>query len=289
MANTMTATDRGSLGRLGCCGHHTRRARTPRSSNPLRRSLSTAATWTVTQDHNGQMVSLPAVATDPFGYIPILAWLSVGAVTLAALEVQIEGPHGWAAALPTWRFGPPWLRAILNGKVLTGYHTFLWATLLVFFHLPLIIVGWSLALEATMLSAFATFAVLWDALWFFLNPSRLPRAQIWWFQRWIGPFPTDYYGSIILGALLALGRGALPEAGRSSVFGSIAPPVQHLLGWAGASVLAAALSGIMAIAIRPAVASRAAAAPSPGPVSRGDYTNEAVTTGVGDTAPGDNP
>jgi hypothetical protein len=226
------------------------------------------------------MVSIPAVATDPLGYVPILAWLSVGAVTLAALELQIEGPNGWAAALPTWRFGPPWLRTILNGKVLTGYHTFLWATLLVFFHLPLIIVGWSLALEATMLSAFATFAVVWDALWFFLNPSPLPRAKIWWFQRWIGPFPTDYYAAIGLGALLALGRGALPEAGRNPLFGSIAPPVQHLLGWAGASVLAVALSGIMALAIRPVVAYRAAAAPSPEAVAPVDNTNEGIVTGV---------
>lgn len=220
------------------------------------------------------MASIPAVATDPFGYVPILAWLSVGAVTLAALEVQIEGPNGWAAALPTWRFGPPWLRTIMNGKVLTGYHTFLWSTLLVFFHLPLIIVGWSLALEATMLSTFATFAVLWDALWFFLNPSPLPRAKIWWFQRWIGPFPTDYYAAIGLGALLALGRGALPEAGRSTVFGSLAPPLQHLLGWAVASVLAIALSAIIALLIRPAVVYRAPVAPSPEAVPPVDNTNE---------------
>src|ERR1035437_4378505 len=237
----------------------------------LRRSESAATAATGRMD-NGPMTSIPTLAIDPLGYVPIMAWLSVGAVTLAALEVQIEGASGWAAALPTWRYGPPWLRAILNGKVLTGYHVFLWATLIVFFHLPVIIAGWSIALETTMLSCFMTFAVLWDALWFVLNPSRPSRTEIWWFQRWIGPFPTDYYGSIGLGALLALGRGALPEAVGSPVFGSMAVPLQHLLGWAVASLLAAAFSVIIALAIRPAVARHSVAPP---PARGGSPANDA--------------
>jgi hypothetical protein len=193
------------------------------------------------------MASTPALAVDPFGYLPIMTWLSFAAVSLAALEVEIEGASGWAAALPTWRYGPPWLRAALNGKVLTGYHVCLWATLLLFFHFPMVIAGWSLALEMTILSAYMTFAVLWDALWFVLNPSRPPREETWWFQRWIGPFPTDYYGAVALGALLALGRGFLPEAVGSPVLGSVPLPLQHVLGWAVASLLAAGLSTVVAL------------------------------------------
>ena len=58
------------------------------------------------------------------------AWLSVylccSSVCVAALEIEIEGPDGWAKRLPTWR-----RRCVLCGdRPLTGYHVGLALTLI---------------------------------------------------------------------------------------------------------------------------------------------------------------
>src|SRR5437667_4141 len=43
------------------------------------------------------------------------------AFILAHLEIQIEGPYGWAEKLPTWRWDSPRVRRWF-GKPVTGYH-----------------------------------------------------------------------------------------------------------------------------------------------------------------------
>ncbi len=48
-------------------------------------------------------------------------------ILLAYLEVQIEGPHGWAERLPTWRpQSHAWYARLytrlMGQKQLTGYH-----------------------------------------------------------------------------------------------------------------------------------------------------------------------
>jgi len=44
------------------------------------------------------------------------------AAVFAKVEVEIEGPDGWAAKLPTWRAPDSWVsHALLDGKPLTGF------------------------------------------------------------------------------------------------------------------------------------------------------------------------
>ena len=57
-------------------------------------------------------------------------------------------------------------------------------------------------------------AVVWDYLWFVLNPAytvrRFRRGNVWWFEvPWIWRFPLDYYLSILLsiGLVLNSARG----------------------------------------------------------------------------------
>ena len=62
---------------------------------------------------------------------------------LAILEIQMEGEHGWAAKLPTWRAKPgskidKIFKKIASQKELTGYHTALMIFLLLFMHWPFI-------------------------------------------------------------------------------------------------------------------------------------------------------
>ena len=54
------------------------------------------------------------------------AVLGFGATALATLEIEIEGPNGWAARLPTWRRD---LGVLGSGKTpVTGYHIALFVT-----------------------------------------------------------------------------------------------------------------------------------------------------------------
>ena len=53
--------------------------------------------------------------------IAIGAYFFLIAFILAHLEIQIEGPHGWAEKLPTWRWDSPGVRRWF-GKPVTGYH-----------------------------------------------------------------------------------------------------------------------------------------------------------------------
>ena len=57
------------------------------------------------------------------------------AFILAHLEIQIEGPHGWAEKLPTWRWDGPGVRRWF-GKPVTGYHLCLVTCILLFLHVP---------------------------------------------------------------------------------------------------------------------------------------------------------
>ena len=57
----------------------------------------------------------------------ITTFLFVLALILAELEVQIEGPAGWAEKLPTWRAKEgKWyskgFQKMLSNKPMTGYH-----------------------------------------------------------------------------------------------------------------------------------------------------------------------
>lgn len=119
------------------------------------------------------------------------------ALATALLEVEIEGKHGWAKALPTWRFAPRWFRRITNGKELTGYHVSFMLLQLLFFHFSLLFTGFSLAQEYLLLALYLLYIPVWDFLWFMVNPhfgfTRYSARHAWWFRVWLGPFPLDYY------------------------------------------------------------------------------------------------
>jgi hypothetical protein len=146
----------------------------------------------------------------------VLVWL--WAFGLGCIEIEIEGGHGWAERLPTWyrkrgRVGRLYGLG-MGQRPLTGYHVFAFAIPVVIVHLPFGFgLEWSLPNELAQLAALFALAVIWDFIWFVMNPAytvrRFRRENVWWFQApWILRFPLDYYAgitvSIALGGLAAL-------------------------------------------------------------------------------------
>jgi hypothetical protein len=150
------------------------------------------------------------------------------AFVLAQLEIQIEGAYGWAEKLPTWRWQTP---AVLRwaGKPITGYHVFLLLFILLFVHLPMMYVGFSLEREAELLSLFCLLAVFWDFLWFVCNPhfglARFRSGQVWWFKLWMLGLPASYFTGLGLSFLIYAGAGllmgGLPWAERVGRWGTV--------------------------------------------------------------------
>src|SRR4029077_17041183 len=97
-----------------------------------------------------------------------LAAVLAGAFIWANLEVQIEGKHGWAKNLPTWRVEKHFLLDIfMGGRPLTGCHTCALTFVACAFHLPLIWMGrWSSGLECEVLGSLLFFWVFEDFFWF---------------------------------------------------------------------------------------------------------------------------
>lgn len=137
------------------------------------------------------------------------------AFVLAQLEIQIEGAHGWAARLPTWRWQSP---GVLRwaGKPITGYHVFLLTFILLFIHLPMMYLGFSLEREAEILSMFFLLAVFWDFLWFVCNPhfglGRFRPGNVWWFKTWFLGLPSSYFSGLALSLGIYAAAGFLPGA-----------------------------------------------------------------------------
>lgn len=128
---------------------------------------------------------------------------------LARVEIHIEGAHGWAVNLPTWRWGPKWWLDLTNGKELTGYHLWLTLFLIGMFHLPLVFAEPSRALWAKCAAAYMLVTSVWDLQWFVWNPawgfSALRTREVPWFRRKLGGIPVDYFMSYaVSGALVAL-------------------------------------------------------------------------------------
>jgi len=139
-------------------------------------------------------------------------WL-IGFV-LAILEIQIEGEHGWAEKLPTWRAKTgskldKIYKKFMADRELTGYHTALMIFILLFSHWPFIWnMHWSIWQELELLSFFVMLSVIWDFLWFILNPKlslrKFNSKRVWWHKKWLGKFPVDYYTGILFSLILLL-------------------------------------------------------------------------------------
>lgn len=133
------------------------------------------------------------------------------ALALAFLEVQIEGEQGWARQLPCWRpKGTRWFSRVfskvMSGKELTGYHIGVFSFAALVLHIPYVWgVPWSVAGELGTISIFFLFVVVWDLLWFVINPHygilKFHPGCAVWHKTWIGIAPIDYYGAIVLSFL----------------------------------------------------------------------------------------
>jgi hypothetical protein len=164
------------------------------------------------------MLSVVLQALGVFVYCLVLAWL----------EVQIEGAHGWAANLPTWRRQPAWaserswffgavravFRLLSGGNELTGYHLAMSLFVFASMMMPLLMTGPTPELFARCLGFWFLTLVTWDFLWFVLNPAfgvrRFHRRAIKWHPRWIGPVPAAYpFGYLFGGACLFASDGPL--------------------------------------------------------------------------------
>ena len=165
----------------------------------------------------------------------LFAW----AFGLAAIEIEIEGGRGWAENLPTWfrKRGPVGrlYGTVMGNRPLTGYHVYAFTIPMLLLHLPFVAgVHWTLARELIVLATYFSLAVVWDYLWFVLNPAytvrRFRRGAVWWFEvPWIWRFPLDYYTGIGLSIGLA-GLSAI-DVGDSD------PLVRHLWMLVGLAVL----------------------------------------------------
>jgi hypothetical protein len=132
-------------------------------------------------------------------------YLCLTAFVFARLEIEIEGPNGWAANLPTWRISNKWTQILYSGRPLTGYHLWMQIFILLLVHLPVAMRYslWSWALELQLIGFFIWFLILEDFLWFVFNPSfgvkRFRRENIWWHApNWWWIMPRDYwvYGTL---------------------------------------------------------------------------------------------
>jgi hypothetical protein len=140
------------------------------------------------------------------------------ALCMALVEIEIEGPRGWALGLPTWfRTRGPAARAyalISPGRPLTGYHLFMVPLPILGLHYPYVSgVDWTLAGEAGTIAVFLAWVIVWDYLWFVLNPhfgvEGFRRGTVWWYPGpWVGRLPLDYFASIAASFAVA----ALPLA-----------------------------------------------------------------------------
>jgi hypothetical protein len=170
----------------------------------------------------------------PARYHAPLLLLGVGilAFFFANVEIQIEGAHGWAAALPvTFRIEHHWLLDVFwGGRPMTGYHAWVFPFVILFFHLPMLMSArWSWRFEARAVACSMLFWIVEDALWFALNPAfgwaglrpclpgQAPCA--WWHVHWFMRLPTDYWTfSVAAGLLLgwSFRKARRPAADRST-------------------------------------------------------------------------
>jgi hypothetical protein len=169
--------------------------------------------------------------------------LFLWAFGLAGIEIEIEGGVGWAERLPTW-----YLKRGLTGRIygivmgqrpLTGYHVYAFTIPMLILHLSYVMgVDWSVAAELRTIATYFVLAVIWDYLWFVLNPAytvrRFRRGNVWWFEvPWIWRFPLDYY--------LGVGFSMVLVAVGCLVDGSWELMRRHLWFLAGLAILVAAV------------------------------------------------
>lgn len=160
-------------------------------------------------------------------FFTALFWFAM-AVIFAAIEVEIEGKHGWAEKTSTW-FRTKELAAKLyglamGGRPLTGYHVFMFLLPIFILHAHFVMgVQWSLGQELIALAIYFVWMPTWDFLWFVLNPyygvKKFKKQNVWWHARshWLfNVTPLDYL--VGWGVSLLLAFGAYRVTGTIEVF-----------------------------------------------------------------------
>ncbi len=138
----------------------------------------------------------------------LLSWIVLTAFFFSEVEVQIEGPAGWASSLPTWRVEKHWLLDIFwGGRPMTGYHAWVFSFMFLVFHLGVFInLNWSLRTEARIIASLMLFWIIEDFLWFVLNPAfgidNFSPHKIPWHRHWFLHMPVDYWTFTLVAALL---------------------------------------------------------------------------------------
>jgi hypothetical protein len=138
----------------------------------------------------------------------LLMWVALLATLFAELEIQIEGAHGWAAGLPTWRVDDaPILKLFFGGRAITGYHVFAFSFMFCVFHLPIVLVGhFAWRIEARILGSLMLFWMVEDFLWFVLNPAfglaKFTPQHVPWHPHWLLGVPVDYIVFTLLAVAL---------------------------------------------------------------------------------------
>jgi CDP-diglyceride synthetase len=129
-----------------------------------------------------------------------IAALIIGLV-MALLEIQIEGAHGWAANLPTWKLSVHlplvgmWYG--YKGKPLTGYHIYLWLFSFLLPHVAFLYTKWTFKKEFNLLSFWVLFTTFEGLLWFVFNPAwgwhKFREGIPWYKESWMFGLPTEYW------------------------------------------------------------------------------------------------
>jgi hypothetical protein len=139
-------------------------------------------------------------------HLVLCGFLVALAFAFARVEIEIEGPHGWAANLPTWRISNRWTKIFYGNRPLTGYHFWLQVFVFLMAHLPfaLFFVPWSWAGELQVVGFVIVFFIVEDFLWFVLNPAygirRFRKQHIWWHSpTWWWIMPRDYWVFLLVG------------------------------------------------------------------------------------------
>ncbi len=136
--------------------------------------------------------------------------VAAAAVCFALMEIQIEGPHGWASNLPTWRLKLNWYNRLFPGRPLTGYHLWILIFLAIVAHLPFAFgLPWTTNGQLRAVAFILFFWVLEDFAWFVLNPHfglrRFRPEHIAWHRHaWWWIAPRDYWLATSIALVLYL-------------------------------------------------------------------------------------
>jgi len=158
--------------------------------------------------------AVPAVCTDEWCVMFTILTI-IFALIFACIEIELEGPCGWADKLPTPATGS-------NAKSLTIYHYLIFILMFfvfssIFFIKPR---SFNIGNLAFVFAYVLMFFTMEDFYWFVLNPfykmdgTNIKTGKKAWWHYKLGPVPALY----MAGPLMAFGLCLL--AGYTKTFGS---------------------------------------------------------------------